>query len=502
MNMGTLQGSNSIYFVADTSLSHIILHSMGLKIIQVTCQNLNLKFKELPEEEKLVVDGKFMAGDTSCITITYEYINKFERAKDRLGIYYFKKENEVLENLLYTMSEPSDARCWYPCWDEPNDKVLTNLHVRVNKGYSVASNGLLLKTEEDSDSTTIFHWQTNYPITTYLVSIVISKFSHFSHYYHKITNPNDSLEIVYYVWPPDSNGVIFNAVKAFSRVSEMIKAYAGIFGEYPFEKYGMATVYPFNFGGEEHQTMTTVHRYWLYGEDMGIAHELAHQWWGDMITCATWKDIWLNESFATYSEYLWLESRTKDVKELKKKIESFERFGPDWAKAVYDPEGQGLKLFSDIVYQKGALVLHTLRNIIGDDKFFEILHEYRKKYNYSYADTKKFIDVVNSVMGEDYTWFFDQYIFGKGYPQIKCEWTYDESQKTLNVTLEQIQPDDNPIFKLPLEIKIISNTLRLEKIYMDGFERKQIFKFLNIENPLSVEVDPDKKVFLQVIKNK
>lgn len=502
MQSGSLFGKNTICFLTDSAINKIVLHSNGLIIKAITSSDKKLHYEQKNQEEKLIINSFFAPGDTHSLTINYEYDKNHFRSNGRQGFYFYTKNETVLENIAYTMSEPSDARCWYPCWDEPNDKVVTEMRIRVDKNYLAASNGNLESETFDTDSTRIFHWKTYYPITTYLVSFAISKYANFTDNYVAVTDSTKNIKLDYYVWRDDSAGVVFNAVRAFKLVPKMMAAFSNIYCEYPFEKYGMVSVFPFDFGGEEHQSMTTIHRYWLMGDEMGIAHELAHQWWGDMITCRTWKDIWLNESFATYSEYLWLESKTKDKKELKKKLISYERYTPDWNKAIYDPEGQGIKLFSGIVYQKGALVLHTLRSIVGDTCFFKILKEYINKFEYGYADTEDFIRIVNSVTRKDLRWFFNQYIYAKGWPKLLYSTDYDNTTKNLKVSLEQKGNNDDFIYKLPLKIKINSKETLVKDIVFDGENRTQHFDFSIPEEPVSVEINPEKQIFVQIEKKK
>lgn len=497
MENGVLKGSNRIIFVPDTLLKGITLHSAGLKILNISSSPGDLKYELNNKREELLIHNDFTAGDTQFVKIEYEYDQEYPSEANRKGFYYFKKSEGVLENICYTMSEPSDARFWFPCWDETNDKSTADISIRLNKEYKAASNGNLVEIYKDTDSTRIFRWQTIYPITTYLMSITASKYSNFYDYYVDELS-KDTLLLDYYVWKDDSAGVIFNAQKSFKRVPEMIRVFSKKFGPYPFEKYGMASVFPFNFGGEEHQSISTIHRYWLTGNEMGIAHELAHQWWGDLVTCRNWKDIWLNESFATYSEYIWLEGITKDKSELQKKLSGYERYDSDWSKAIYDPEGQGIQLFSSIVYQKGALVLHTLRNIIGDSLFFEVLSEYRNRFKYSYASTEDFVEVLNFITKKEMNWFFDQYIFRAGWPKVLFSWSYDNAAQTLKVILEQDVKNNRDLYLLPLEIKINSITSRIENVYMDGKEKTQEFLFKVSNKPVSIEINPDKKIFVEI----
>jgi aminopeptidase N len=503
MNNGDLNGKNEVKFVTNRSLEKIYLHSSGLKINSVTNLDFPVNYRLIPNEERLEIKlgQKSKNNDTLTVKIDYYYEKNIYRKEDRKGFYFYKKGgNNILENIAYTMSEPSDARCWFPCWDEVNDKVLSEMDITVNNGYSAASNGLLVAIEDNKDGTETFRWKSSYPISTYLMSFAISKYSNFSHYYSRLSKPSEKMEIQYYIWKSDSNGLIYNASSTFKIVVKMVEIYSKLFGEYPFEKYGMVSVYPFNFGAEEHQTMTTIHRYWLMGEEEGIAHELAHQWWGDLVTCGDWKDIWLNESFATYCEAIWVENYFKQKDMFLWKIRNYYKPGIDWEASIYDPVGQGKKLFSDIVYHKGALVLHTLRTIIGDTAFFKILYAFKEKFKYSYAKTEDFIFVVDSITHSNMHWFFDQYIFGKGYPQIGSSWNYDNKNNKINLSIRQLQSKSWPTFRFPLEVKIIGTKSLVSIVNLDGKSRKQNFSIHFDEKPKEIILNPESKILMEIMK--
>jgi aminopeptidase N len=328
--------------------------------------------------------------------------------------------------------------------------------------------------------------------------VTASKYSTFSHFYHKVTNPSDSLEVKYYIWPADSAGARFNAVQAFSKVPEMMRVYAAIFGEYPFEKYGMAAVYPFFYGGMEHQTITTIHRSWLsvagypYNED-GIAHELAHQWWGDLVTCGTFKDIWLNESFATYAEALWHENEYGSAS-YDQKMKNILFFDGTWTHAIYDPEGQGQPLFGSAEYQKGAWVLHMLRYMLGDSMFFRTLENYRSGYEYSTATTSNFNFVVNSTAGKNYDWFFNEWIYGPGWPTYAYRVQWNDTTLMYDLQVRQLQTS-YPFFKMPIEVKVSYQGIDSVYVLTDSLPYQEFPLQANID---SVKFDPRNRIIKQI----
>ncbi|MFI5202491.1 MAG: M1 family aminopeptidase, partial [Candidatus Kapaibacterium sp.] len=219
----------------------------------------------------------------------------------------------VEESLAYTMSEPSDARKWMPCNDAPYNKANSAISIIVPAGYSAQSNGTLQSVDTNGDGSLTFNWKSDRPIATYLMCGDASKWMTWRDYYHRLSNQNDSVPVIYFAWASDYNamdttGIAHNAHYAFRNTPRMIANDSKLFGEYPFKQYGQVPLQPFGFGGMEHQTMTSIDRSILHGtnEDV-IAHELFHQWFGDKTTCETWADIWLNEGFATLGEALWEE---------------------------------------------------------------------------------------------------------------------------------------------------------------------------------------------------
>ena len=316
----------------------------------------------------------FSVGDTLRIEISYRRVHGYPRPSSRQGYYFFRDTIGLPANLGYTFSEPSDARFWFPCYDEPWDKATAEMNITVPDGYVAASNGRLLATASNGNGTATWRWREDHQIATYLMCITASRFRVSTFPY--VSAQGDTIPLQYFTWQSDSAG----AAAFLPTVRQMVSRYSELYGEYPFDKYGMSSIVPFVYLGMEHQTMTTLNRY-VQTDPRTVSHELAHQWWGDNVTCGTWADVWLNESFATYSEALWRESTGGFLalkSYMKDTLDGF-RFG-SWQGAVYDPLGQGFNLFDQVVYSKGGWVLHTLRGVLGDSLFFRSLSAYRRTF--------------------------------------------------------------------------------------------------------------------------
>jgi aminopeptidase N len=380
------------------------------------------------------------------------------------------------------MSEPSDARFWFPCHDDQADKATAEMEVRVPAGYVGASNGRLLGTTVNTDGSVSWFWREDHQIATYLMCVTVSDFAIAEIPY--VTARNDTIPLQYYVWHQDSA----ECAAYLPRVREMMVALGTLFGEYPFDKYGMTAIVPFTFGGMEHQTLTTMNRFDRTNDDV-VVHELAHQWWGDLVTCGRWEDIWLNEGFATYAEALWKES-TGGAPALRTVMAQKLHLGfGSWLGAPYDPVGQGFNLFADVVYNKGGWVLHMLRGVLGDSTFFHTLRTYRDRYTESTALTGDFRAVAEQVSGRDLGWFFDQWVYGVGWPTYALAWKV-EGDTLLATVYQQQRSGWRSAYTMPLQLRALSVGHAATWTVWDSL-RTQVFRLPAAFAPESVVLDPE-----------
>ncbi len=386
------------------------------------------------------------------------------------------------EPLVWSLSEPYGAREWWPCKDLNTDKAdSVDINVTVPDPLVVASNGLLAGTSIPEAGKTTYHWQERYPICTYLVSITAHPFEQFTDNYVGLLG--ESMPVTNFVVPDE----LAAAVSGYAPTPTMIHTFALAYGEYPFinEKYGHAH-FPWG-GGMEHQTCSSMSYNYYY--ETFVAHELSHQWFGDMITCADFHHIWLNEGFATWSEAYWLE-QSRDEAAYHTKMNERKYFG-DGTVYVYDATDFNVIFDYWTTYAKASWVVHMLRHVMGETDFFAALTAYRQAYAFSSATTEDFQAVCETVSGLDLAAFFSQWIYGGSAPQYDISWTLHETDPGYRVDLKIVQTQTAAgVFTMPLDVRV-STLAGVENFVIQNDQQVQYYHFTVADYPNTVEVDPD-----------
>lgn len=353
--------------------------------------------------------------------------------------------------VTWTLSEPLNAKDWFPCKQVLTDKAdSAYIFLTVPDHLTAGSNGLLTNVVALENNRNRFEWKTKYPIAYYLLSLSIADYEEYINY----ANPVGSDPILIQTFLYD-DGNMLNASKAvLDQVPDLIELYSEKYGLYPFhkEKYGHCTA-PMG-GAMEHQTMSTMN-------DFGFsvtAHELGHQWFGDNVTCATWRDIWVNEGFARYSEYLAYEFLQSKAIANNWMAARYENVMSATNGSVYVPEASATdpnRIFSGrLTYNKGGALIHMIRNILDDDElFFDVLSSYQHDFAKSVATGEDFKNLLEVKSGIDFDEFFNDWYYGEGYPSYKIEWNhYNDS-----LFVKQIQTTSHSsvnLFEVPLEYKL------------------------------------------------
>ena len=477
--------------ITDTLNKIYLNFSSDMKVNSVILNDNTVNFERV--NDYIVIDskGKLRSGDLFNAEISYEGSPK-NSGFDSFG---FKSFNN--EPAIYTLSEPDKAPTWWPCKDIISDKSGSELIITVPSPLTAVSNGLLEKVVDEDNGDKTFFWKSNYPISTYLVSIAIGKYDKWTETYTSLDS-SKQMPVEYYTYPDYTE----NAKIDWKNTVEMIEFFSKTYGEYPFikEKYGMA-LFGWVGGAMEHQTISSMGYTLITGTgrfENVVVHELAHQWFGDAVTPATWKDIWLNEGFASYSEALWVENQKgkEAYQKYLKKLDNGYFQG-----TVYDPEGF---IFGTTVYNKGAWCLHMLRGVVGDKVFFEILRKYYKKYEFKNANTYDFKKVCEEVSGTDLTYFFEQWIFaGKGRPEYTYSWKAEDFQDqsgtgiyTVRLNLRQTQKDSE-LFKMPVKVTVKTDS-EVSEISFFNDSKNQQFEFPVKGKPSEILIDNDNWILKKI----
>ncbi|MGE5812752.1 MAG: M1 family metallopeptidase [Ignavibacteria bacterium] len=471
--------------------------AITMKLLDKNLKSIDLNFYDNMKISKILLNGaeKDFINEKTRLTIP---LANPESSGDSLQLKIIYEGNPIRAGLgaltfgeiynksvVYNLNEPIYASTWFPCNDMPADKALLDIYITNDSSKTSVSNGKLIGVSVDGQRKT-YHWRTVYPISTYLICIYSADYMSFTDKYIS-EDRTDTMSIEYYVFPEH----LEFAKKDFEEHPKMIKYFSGTFGEYPFlkEKYGVAE-FLWQLGAMEHQTITGIGSNFLNGRKFFndiYVHELSHHWWGDCVGPATWKDIWLNEGFATYCEALYAESKSGPAA-LQSTMRS--KYNENFKGTLYDP---GDNLFSFTVYDKGGWVLHMLRWETGDSAFFKILRKYFEKYKYSTASTEDFKNICEEISGKNLTKFFEQWVY-KGDDQIDLVYSWETEKEDsgfkVQLNLEQIQ-SDYPVYNFTIEAAFAFNGGEdvYRKFYLDS--RSKDFEIKLDQKPVKLTLDPN-----------
>lgn len=447
-----ISGDVTTYFEATSDLNQIVFDlTDNMTVSQVLQRGNPLEFSQNNNDEVVITLAQLQnTGVLDSLTISYSG-NPVSS-----GFGSFEVNTHAEKPVLWTLSEPYGAKGWWPCKQDLIDKI-DRIDVYITTpstnpdgdGYVAVSNGLE-QSQVINGSNKTTHYRHNYPIPAYLVAIAVTNYTV---YYDTVFNSGNPFEIINYVYPEN-----LAAAQAQTPVTvDIMNLYSTLFGEYPYadEKYGHAQ---FGWGGGmEH---TTVSFMGSFGRNL-IAHELGHQWFGNKVTCGSWKDIWLNEGFATYMSGLVVENLDGNTpfKNWKQQMVTSITSTPDGAVFLKDADTLTVnRIFNQrLSYNKGAMVLHMLRKQLGDTDFFQGLRNYlnHPDHAYGYAKSEDFIRIMESTSGQDLSEFFEDWLYGEGYPSFKLEWS-QAIPTEINFTLEQTQTHPSvSFFETQLPIRLV-----------------------------------------------
>ncbi len=408
--------------------------------------------------------NQLSSGVYDSISIYYQGVPE----SDGFGSFTVSTHNNV--PVMWTLSEPYGAKDWWPCKQSLDDKPDSiDVYITHPKEYKAASNGLLISETLIGDNL-LTHWKHRHAIAAYLIAIAVTNYETYSHFAHLVSG--DSVEILNYIYP-ESVSYIKNQT---SVTPEILEFFSKKFIDYPFknEKYGHAQ---FGWGGGmEHQTMSFMGS---FGYSI-IAHELAHQWFGDYITCASWHDIWLNEGFASYCEGLCYENGLGDKNWKLWLADEIDYVTSELGGSVYvnDISDENRIFDGRLSYAKGAMVLHLIRGQIGDDAFFTGIRNYLNdpKLQHAYATTNDLRVHFEQTSGKDLSELFNDWVYGEGYPTYTLSWG-QKDDNSFYLEVEQKQSHSSvDFFELKLPVQL-SGEGKDTIVYFDNTENNQEFVF-------------------------
>ncbi len=487
-----IKGNVTSTFTALESLSQLVFDlSESLQVKEVIVEETLQRFDR--NGDALIVKFDTVVPEGASKTVTVRYEGKPGTAN---GAFNLSHHGEHEVPLLYTLSEPYGSKDWWPCKEDPNDKVdvveiaiTTPTSFQPRKGaarsYTVVSNGMKVAEEVigDTRKTTFKH---QYPIPAYLVAIAVTDYEVYS---HTMEASDTSFDIVNYVYPESKEA----ARKHTGVTKDVMEVFQRHFGDYPFkkEKYGHAQ---FSWGGGmEHTTISFMGNF----SRMLIAHELAHQWFGNKVTCKSWKDIWLNEGFATYltgmvEEHL---DGQEDFNNWKQgKVASITRSGVGKLYLEDKHLDNKDRIFnSRLTYDKGAMVLHMLRKQLGDALFFKGVRNYLndEELAYNNATTEDLKAHLEAASETDLSEFFKDWVYGQGYPSFELSWEAGADQVKMVLSQETSAKQAADFFELNVPVRLFYEDGSFEDVQLPHMMNEQKFTF-HIEQPISfVELNPE-----------
>lgn len=426
------------------------------------------------------------------------------RATPRRGLYFLEPDDSYPDRprQVWSQCQEEDARHWVPCHDSPHLKMTTELIVHVPAGWYALSNGALVGTEQPDAGDWTYHWKMQQPHASYLLTLAAGEFAVIA---DEVIVADRTIPLAYLV-PKNRTDDVH---RSLGRTPDMIRHFSEVTGvPYPWNKYAQVVVADFIFGGMENTTASTMYEHVLLDEraalDVGaddlVAHELAHQWFGDYVTCRTWYEAWLNEGFATFFEHVWREKHLgRDEYEygLKADLESYvleaqTRYRRPIVCQDYDAP---LDLFDRHLYEKGGLVLHALRIELGDQLFWRGVHAYLTENANGIVETRDLQRALERVSGRSLGRFFEQWLYRAGHPEIEIDLAWDKGVLTIGTKQSQATADGVPgVFDLALDLDVFDRDGRSTRRTVRVMERQQSFALPQAERPAFVVIDPDARI--------
>jgi aminopeptidase N len=398
------------------------------------------------------------------------------------GLFFINptRENKFKPQQIWTQGETENSSRWFPTIDKPNERCTQEVYITVEDRFQTLSNGLLLNSTKNNDGTRTDYWKQEKPHAPYLFMLGIGE-------YAIVKDTWKDMELMYYVEPEYEA----HAKSIFNHTPEMLTFFSGILDyPYPWDKYAQIVCRDYVSGAMENTgavvfgdfVQQTTRELLDGNNDDIVAHEMFHHWFGDLVTCESWSNLTLNEGFATYSEYLWQEYKYGHEAAERKRIEDLNGYlmtaNRGGTRDLIDFEYKDKEdMFDGHSYNKGGLIVHMLRNLVGDEAFYASLNRYLTRNEYTDVEAHELRLAFEDVTGMDLNWFFNQWFFDQGHPILDVSYTYDAQAKAYYIDVEQTQDaeDNVPVFQLPVNAALYYANGDKEYVALEMNQRKQRF---------------------------
>lgn len=478
------------------------LDAVGLQVQSVTLEkaNVSLPFNTKNDKLNITLDQNYGRSETIAMRIKYRAV------KPRAGITFVNAKTIgkiVRPAQIWTQGEPEENRFWFPSYDFPDDKATTEQFITTSADETAIANGELVDVKTNPKGTKTFHYRMTVPHSTYLVSLVVGK-------YAKATDTYNNIPLGFYVYP-GTESVVPRAYGKTKKMMALMEELTNV--KFPYNKYDQTVVGDFTFGGMENITATTMADTEIYAAEKSdnprdtevlVMHELAHSWFGDLVTCKDWSNLWLNEGFATFFESAFLEreyGRDAYLNEMRRNAAQYFIEELFVKHPLLNPRAQpNILLFDATTYKKGGFVAHMLRETVGDEMFWKSLNNYLNKHRFGNVESSDLQRAFEETTGKNLDWFFDQWVRKAGFPNLLINPVYDGITKKLTLNIKQTQKPDSQtpeVFRFNAEIGFVTPAgEKTEKIEMNA--REQNFTFDLAAKPTRIYFDKREQVLKKV----
>lgn len=496
-------------------VSSVTLDAKGFEFHKVTMTGQSQPLKYSYDDQQITIQlGKTYTRDQTY-SVYIEYTAKPTESggsaaitSDK-GLFFINPRGEEGDKpqQIWTQGETENNSRWFPTIDKPNERCTEEIYVTVDDKYKTLSNGLLASSKKNADGTRTDYWKMDQPHAPYLVMLAVGDFA-------VVKDKWEGIDVDYYVEPKFEK----DARAIFPYTTELLSFYSKKLGvKYPWPKFSQIVVRDYVSGAMENTTAVVFgefmqrHQRELIDEltnEKVVAHEMFHHWFGDYVTCESWANLTLNEGFANYSEYLWMEHKHgRDAADYhlyeewngylgsaRNGIHPLIHFGYEDKENMFDAHS----------YNKGGSVLHMLRHYVGDDAFFAALNKYLTTHKYQSVEVNDLRLAFEEVTGEDLNWFFNQWYLKEGHPQLNIEYGFDEETGEATMTVSQTQDPHQmpPIFELRTDVDIYTGNGAPRREPVHVTEREQTFRFKVDQKPMLMNFDPEREILAERTENK